>query len=195
MNGQTSARVEIDLSVTTPSRDSMSRAGAPPFPTRQNRSPSVSKNNVTSPPGSITTKPLQITRPTTPSNSYDSPRPTNGPSRPQRSELRARTSEDRNGNSTPPRAARNSPNTPSGSRQAQRQQTEDDATSPTLNTVLSAFQSAGTRRRGMTNDEMEYQRQRDEEKAAEMARQQQYQKRMAGKRTAAKPRPGDIDGV
>ncbi|KAE9408284.1 hypothetical protein BT96DRAFT_962930 [Gymnopus androsaceus JB14] len=48
----------------------------------------------------------------------------------------------------------------------------------------------------MTNgsDDMEYQRMRDEEKAAEMARQQQYQKRMAGRRTA-KPRPGDIDAV
>ena len=176
----------------------MSRA--PPFPTRQNRSPSVSRNNITSPPGSIATRPLQISRPTTPSNgSYtsDSARPSNGPSRPQRSELRSRNSElDRSGNSTVSRNARNSPNAPSGSRQPQRQQSEDDATSPALSTVLSAFQSAGTRRRAMTNgsDDMEYQRMRDEEKAAEMARQQQYQKRMASRRTA-KPRPGDIDGM
>ncbi|KAF9076098.1 Sec8 exocyst complex component-specific domain-containing protein [Rhodocollybia butyracea] len=163
----------------------MSRA--PPFPTRQNRSGSVSRNNVASP---TPTRPLQISRPTTPSS--DSVR-ANGPSRPQRSELRARNSDiDGNSNSTSSSATRTVRNTP----KPERQQSEDDTTSPNLNNVLSAFQSAG-RRRAMTNgsDDFEYQRMRDEERAAEMARQQQYQKRMPGRKGTARPRPGDIDAV
>ncbi|KIK70793.1 hypothetical protein GYMLUDRAFT_32854 [Collybiopsis luxurians FD-317 M1] len=169
----------------------MSRA--PPFPTRQTRSPSVSRNNLTSPPPSSSTRPLQISRPTTPSNS-------NGPSRPQRSELRSRNYEtDRISVSTT--SSRTLRDSPTGSRQVQRQQSQDgnddDNTSPTLNTVLSAFQSAGNRRRAMTNgsDDYEYQRTRDEERAAENARQQQYQKRIAGRKIAGRPRPGDIDAV
>ncbi|KAJ4485935.1 Sec8 exocyst complex component-specific domain-containing protein [Lentinula aciculospora] len=179
----------------------MSRA--PPFPTRQNRSASVSKKNITSPTESVSIRPLQISRPTTPSsNSYASDS-TRGPSRPQRSELRSRNSEtDRNSISSNSTASRTVRTSPTGPRQPQRQRTgdsefNDDATSPTLNTVLSAFQVAGTRRRAMTNgsDDFEYQRMREEERAAEMARQQQYQKRMAGKRGPARPRPGDIDAV
>ncbi|KAJ3969790.1 Sec8 exocyst complex component-specific domain-containing protein [Lentinula raphanica] len=182
----------------------MSRA--PPFPTRQNRSASISKSSITSPTGTVSTRPLQISRPTTPSsNSYtsESSRVNNGPSRPQRSELRSRNSEiDRasiSSNSTASRTVRTSP---TGPRQPQRQrtmdsETNDDATSPALNSVLSAFQTAGNRRRAMTNgsDDYEYQRMREEERAAEMARQQQYQKRMAGRKGSGRPRPGDIDAV
>ncbi|KAJ4002503.1 exocyst complex component sec8 [Lentinula boryana] len=183
----------------------MSRA--PPFPTRQNRSASVSRNNVISPTGSVSTRPLQISRPTTPSNnsytSLESARSNNGPSRPQRSELRSRNSEfDRNSMSSNSTASRTVRTSPTGPKQPQRQRTgdseiTDDATSPTVNTILSAFQTAGTRRRAMTNgsDDHEYQRMRDEERAAEMARQQQYQKRMPGKKGSARPRVGDIDAV
>ncbi|KAJ3882708.1 exocyst complex component sec8 [Lentinula edodes] len=182
----------------------MSRA--PPFPTRQNRSASVSRTNITSPTGSVSTRPLQISRPTTPNNNLyasESALPTNGPSRPQRSELRSRNSEtDRNSISSNSTASRTVRTSPTGPRQPQRQRTgdsdiNDDATSPTLNSVLSAFQTAGTRRRAMTNgsDDYEYQRMRDEERAAEMVRQQQYQKRMAGKKGPVRPRPGDIDAV
>ncbi|KAJ6627103.1 Sec8 exocyst complex component-specific domain-containing protein [Mycena sp. CBHHK59/15] len=166
-------------------------------------------------------------RPTTPSNSNSgfissSPRgpPPNtapsGPSRPQRSELRSRgsdvsasTSSYRDSTATDisssyrsrPNASSN-PGTPANSRpKPQRLRsapTDDEQTTPTsLGSVMSAFQSAATRRRGMTNgsEEMEYQRERREEMEAEKQRQQRIRDKAPGRRVNGKARAGDIDAV
>ncbi|KAJ7783589.1 exocyst complex component sec8 [Mycena maculata] len=198
----------------------MSRA-PPPFPNRRVRTPSLSNGNGPAPPSSNSTRPLQIarppSRPTTPSNSgqiSSSPRgPPNtapgGPSRPQRSELRSRGSDyapsssrdsiatDSSYRSRP--SASSNPATPAGSRpKPQRLRsapTDDEQTTPTsLTSVMSAFQSAGTRRRG-TNEEMEYQRERREEMEAEKLRQQRIRDKAPGRRLNGKARAGDIDAV
>nr|GAT47843.1 Sec8 exocyst complex component specific domain-containing protein [Mycena chlorophos] len=174
----------------------MSRRPAFPPPNRA-RSPSVSNGD--------STRPLQISRPpsrpTTPSNDSRRQRPDESPpNRPQRSGLRSREDypsssresvstdvsnsyRSRPANGTRPTAQR--PRGPSY---------DDGQTTPTaLNSVMSAFQSAGSRRRD--NDEVEYQRQRREEIEAENLRQQRIRDRAPGRRQNGRARAGDIDAV
>lgn len=221
----------------------MSRA--PPFPTRR-RSPSVTNGSPyalqpASAPGTSSVKPLQISRPgsrpTTPINSFTSASPTSyappstaplGPSRPQRSELRARAeyagSERASTSSQEPyyrdsistsrsenngTSYRTAPNTAingttaaaAASRQRPQRiqspvQDNEDATSPTsLNSALSAFKSAGSRRRQTEDsEEYSYQRERELEIEAEKARQQRIRDRAPGIRRG-NTRAGEIDGT
>ncbi|SJL05584.1 uncharacterized protein ARMOST_08941 [Armillaria ostoyae] len=180
----------------------------------------------------MATRPLQISRsssrPTTPSNSSiisTSPRATPpntapvGPSRPQRSELRARVS-DFNGNDRGSTSYRDSvsttrsdassslhsrtmTSTPVKTRPPKAQRLNslptDDEQTPTptsLSSVMSAFQSAG-RRRAMTNgsDDLEYQREKRAEMEAEKTRQQRIRDKVPGRRVNGKARAGDIDAV
>ncbi|KAJ6509353.1 exocyst complex component sec8 [Mycena vitilis] len=202
----------------------MSRA--PPFPqSRRVVSPSFSNGNGPAPPSSNGTRPLQIarppSRPTTPSNSgpmSSSPRgPPNtapsGPSRPQRSELRGRgseyagsTSSYRDSTATDTstsyrsRPSASNPATPASSRpkpaRLRSAPTDDEQTPVALNSVMSAFQSAATRRRGTNGSEDDYyQRDRREEVEAENLRQQRIRDKAPGRRTNGKARAGDIDAV
>lgn len=215
----------IDCSETFRPRVFAVMSRAPPFPNRRVRSPSLSNGNGPAPPAANGTRPLQIarppSRPTTPSNSgfiSSSPRgapPPSGPSRPQRSELRSRgsdysasTSSYRDSTATDVSAsyrarpgASSTPNTPANSRPTPQRlrsaPTDDEQTTPTaLTSVMSAFQSAGTRRRGMTNgsEDMDYARERREEAEAEKLRQQRIRDKAPGRRLNGKARAGDIDG-
>ncbi|KAJ6574932.1 Sec8 exocyst complex component-specific domain-containing protein [Mycena capillaripes] len=196
----------------------MSRA--PPFPSRRPRSPSLSNGNGNG-PAPNGTRPLQIarppSRPSTPSNSPRGPSNTapGGPSRPQRSELRSRgsdyagsaTSSYRDSTATDGSAsyrsrpsASSNPATPASSRpKPQRLRsapTDDEQTTPVaLTSVMSAFQSAGTRRRGTNDSEDDYQRERREEVEAEKLRQQRIRDKAPGRRVNGKARAGDIDAV
>ncbi|KDR85374.1 hypothetical protein GALMADRAFT_234199 [Galerina marginata CBS 339.88] len=217
----------------------MSRA--PPFPTRR-RSPPITNGtqyNIqpSSAPGTSTTRPLQISRPgsrpTTPVNSYapgspSFPPPNTaplGPSRPQRSELRARAEypgserasssqdpyRDSTGTSrselngasyrTLPTSANNAGAGPPPRQRPERLKspTSDngDATTPvTLTSALSAFQSAGSRRRMPDDsDDYYYKRERELEIEAEKARQQRIRDRAPGIRTRGNTRAGEIDAV
>lgn len=191
----------------------------PPFPTRR-RSPS---NGHSSAPGS-STKPLQISRPLsrpeTPSRSPTYAPPNTapiGPSRPQRSELRGRvtdngTTKDHSSPASPDHYRDSITTTRSDvSGQLRSQQansrpkpsrnfsasTDDgnEATPTSLTSVMSAFKDAGTRRRAMTNgsDDFEYQRQRQDEIEAEKVRQQRIQEKAMKRK--GNTRAGDIDGV
>ncbi|KAL0951436.1 hypothetical protein HGRIS_008128 [Hohenbuehelia grisea] len=142
-----------------------------------------------------------------------------GPSRPQRSELRGRGSEAsesgaggsrdlyRDSVSTTRsdgsvyRPPRQPPpmlsNIPSGSKQPTKSPvSEDDLTSPSLNSAIAAFQSAGARKRAMTNgsEDMDYQREKQQEYEAEMQRQRRIREKTPG-RQPTKPRAGDIDAI
>ena len=208
----------------------------PSFSSRR-RSPSrtngisISVPSPFSPPGTSATRPLQISRqadrPITPTSASNSPRTalnmvSPGPLRPQRSELRARTSEysgsehlsasyrdsistTHSDNSSTQRARTSSstnPNTPLRSRpkpQRLQSQSSDDSeltTPASLISAMSAFQSAGSRRRAMTNEseDMEYEIERQNELQAEKARQQRIRDKVPGRRTNGKARAGDIDG-
>ncbi len=208
----TTQRGQTVRSTSLPS--SMSRV--PPFPTRR-RSPSTS-NQPTSAPGPSSTRPLQISRPIQRPETPNSHAPPNtaptGPSRPQRSDMRSRTNENATERSS---QYRNSVSTThsdmSGQLRNQQQaasqhprstptrsmsgNTDDstESTPTTLGTVMSAFQSAGSRRRAMTNgsEDFEYQRQRQEEIEAEKARQQRIQEKVLKRKGTA--RTGDIDGA
>jgi exocyst complex component 4 len=57
---------------------------------------------------------------------------------------------------------------------------------------MSAFQSAGTRKR--TEDDYERERERREEAEAEKLRQQRIRDKAPGRRANGKARAGDIDG-
>ncbi|KAF5384828.1 hypothetical protein D9615_001370 [Tricholomella constricta] len=165
-------------------------------------------------------------RSTTPSNgllpqhsprtAYPNP-PASGPSRPQRSELRTRASDYDNSEqasfrdsigttrsdvslSQRPRAGASSSPTNSKPRPQRLQSPTDegDLSTPTsLASAMSAFKSAGSRRRAMTNgsDEMEYQLERQHEIDAEKARQQRIRDKVPGRRVNGKARAGDIDAV
>ncbi|KAF9015552.1 exocyst complex component sec8 [Cyathus striatus] len=198
----------------------MSRA--PPFPTRR-RAPSLTNSNAyqtqpLSAPGTSTVRPLQISRPpsrsATPVNgsftSASSPvLPPNsapiGPSRPQRSELRARTSEYSEHASTQSQelyrdTADSSPphNRPKLTRLQSVHSDDGQENTPTsLTSALSAFQSAGSRRRKMTLDEedLEYHRERENELEAEKQRQQRLRDRVPGMRSTGISKAGDIDAV
>lgn len=219
----------------------MSRA--PPFPTRR-RSPSASNGSpYQSPPVSAsgiagTTRPLQISRPmsdrpTTPVGSYTSGSPsysnasaTIGPSRPQRSERRARpdyTGSDRGSTFSQDTYNRDSVSTsrsdiPSSFRPVPYNITtntgppprnrpprlmspvsdDGDSETPTsLTSALTAFQSAGSKRRQQSedNDDYLYRREREEEIEAEKARQQRIRDKAPGMRNRGNTRGGEIDGT
>lgn len=102
-----------------------------------------------------------------------------------------------------PRAgASSNPGTPLKSRpKPQRLQSDpsddgEQATPTSLASAMSAFKSAGSRRRAMTNgsDDMEYQIERQNEIEAEKARQQRIREKVPGRRINGKARAGDIDG-
>jgi exocyst complex component 4 len=194
---------------------------------------SISVPSPFSPPGTSTTRPLQILRqpdrPVTPtSDTFNTsrtapPNPTStGPSRPQRSELRSRTS-DYSGSEHLSASYRDSistmhsdisstqksrpgsstnPSTPSKSRpKLQRLQSvssdDSEQTTPaSLISAMSAFQSAGSRRRAMTNEseDREYEIERQNQLQAEKDRQQRIRDKVPGRRTNGKARAGDIDG-
>jgi exocyst complex component 4 len=215
----------------------MSRA--PLFP-RRRRSPSrtndisISIPSPFSPPGTSTTRPLQISRhpdrPITPTNDAfrsSSPRtappnPTSatGPLRPQRSELRSRVS-DYSGSEHQSNSYRDSvstmqsddvsssqrpwagnPGSSSKSRprpQPLQSASSDDggrSTPASLISAMSAFKSAGSRRRAMTSEseDMEYEIERRNELQAEKLRQQRIRDKVPGRRINGKARAGDIDG-
>ncbi|KAK7059154.1 exocyst subunit [Paramarasmius palmivorus] len=62
---------------------------------------------------------------------------------------------------------------------------------------MSAFREAGTRRRATVDgdDELEYQRERKQEREAERARAQRITEKAAGRRVNGRARPGDIDAI
>ncbi|KAK2461622.1 hypothetical protein APHAL10511_006085 [Amanita phalloides] len=202
----------------------MSRA---PYLARQ-RSTSAAHNDPSGPtPLSAqtqSTRPLQITRPSTPGAS---PRhiPTTsqlGPSRPQRSELRNRhlehgpervSSPSRRptrdnssvtlfeastvqSNGTPPTSIAHS----MAQRSPSISMKTDDRTSPAALSAISAFQSAGSRRRAMTNDDndndVEYDKSRKQEIVEEeRRRQQRIRERAPGRKATGRTGAGDIDAV
>ena len=197
----------------------------PPFPSRR---PSVT-NGVSyipsSAPGTSTTRPLQISRtgsrPTSPANTANtSPSPYTaplGPSRPRRSELRARVEysdperasissdpyRDRDSTSTsrsdyPNTSYRGLPksvntSTTMGSRSRQQGLDGDQSVPPSLSSSVSALWSAGSSK-GQNPDEAEdnYQRDRELEIEAEKARQQRIRDKGLAKGNA---RRGEIDGM
>lgn len=212
----------------------MSRA--PPFPTRR-RSPSVTDGvsyMPSSAPGTSTTRPLQISRvgsrATTPDNSLPSYATPNtaplGPSRPQRSELRARaeyseserasisssdpyrdstsTSRPDNPSLTPYRVAPKSKSANNVSTATGNPQNldyisvnGDQKISPSLNSALSAFRSAGSRKGQNLDvvDDHNYQRDRELEIEAEKAKQQRIRDKGLGFRTKGNVKRGEIDGM
>lgn len=224
------------LFLAFPSVTAMSRA--PPFPTRR-RAPSNASNDPyssqpTSAPGGAQVRPLQISRPTTPSNSsYISSSPQYsqygvpntapiGPLRPQRSEMRARASDystsergsvasgdpyyrdSLEGSRGDPRAyAASNPNTPQSRSRTPRATNggytpaaNDNIETPTsLGSVLSAFKSAGSRKKTLDSEDAEYWRdQREQEIEAEKARQQRIREKVPGLRVRSNTKGGEIDG-
>jgi exocyst complex component 4 len=201
------------LSVHNHRCSQLSMSRVPPFPTRR-RSPSSSG----AAPSASSTRPLQISRPTQRPVTPDSHAPQNtttpaGPSRPQRSEMRGRTTENGTERSSQYRDSVSTTHSDMSGQLRSRQQpasqhsrqnpkrslsgNTDDSTeaSPVvLGTVVSALQSAASRRRAMTNgsDDFDYQRQRQEEIEAEKARQQRIQEKALRRKGTA--RTGDIDG-
>ena len=172
-----------------------------------------------------TTKPLQINRPprpTTPSNGsvVSSGSPT-GPSRPQRSELRANKAPDYivsdavHQSRVPPRdrkdsasttrselSASNTYRTANGNassprtRRTARSGTEDsDVTSPaSLTTVLSAFQS-GLRKKTTRSYDEDQRAERQQAMEAEVVTQERIKRRIPGRGQNGSARAGDIDGM
>jgi exocyst complex component 4 len=202
----------------------------PPFPTSRRRSPSNANRPISPPisaPGYSNTRPLHIPRSSTPTNSngpYVSGSPQQyglppnsaplGPSRPQRSELRARASDyssDRGSvvssdvyreSMAESEAYNVNPAPPSRSR-TPRQATSpysangDNTTPTSLNSALSAFKSAVARKKTLESDDAEYwSREREREIEEEKARQQRIRDRVPGLNVVkGKKRAGEIDGV
>ncbi|KAG6890731.1 hypothetical protein C0992_013114 [Termitomyces sp. T32_za158] len=143
----------------------------------------------------------------------------NSPARPHRSELRSRASDygsseqglygDALGTARPdaslasrPRPGAVSPSIVAKKPRPQPLQSpvanEEDLSTPTsLVSALSAFKSAGSRRRDMMNEseDAEYQAERQNALEAEKARQQRIRDKVPGRRTNGKARAGDIDAV
>lgn len=168
------------------------------------------------------TRPLQINRaaPASGNNMTASPRhiPTTsqfGPSRPQRSELRTRQVEHDGYERTSTSSREHIPDvsqpgvhahvqtstilngSPSKprSKPSRLASQDDDATSPaSLASVVSAFQSAGIRRRA-TAEDMEYERAREQEIENERRRQQRIRERAPGRMATGRANIGDIDAV
>ena len=194
----------------------------PPFPSRR---PSVT-NGVSyipsSAPGTSTTRPLQISRtgsrPTSPVNTSPSPYTAPlGPSRPRRSELRARVEHseserasissdpyrDRDSASTsrsdypstsyrgPPKSLNTS--TTMDSRSRQQGLDGDQTLPPSLSSSISALRSAGSSKgQNPDEDEDNYQRDRELEIEAEKAKQQRIRDKGLARGNA---RRGEIDGM
>ncbi|PFH54828.1 hypothetical protein AMATHDRAFT_134263 [Amanita thiersii Skay4041] len=75
---------------------------------------------------------------------------------------------------------------------------DEETTTPTpLVSAVSAFQSAGSRRRAMTNDseDLEYEKERQHEMENERRRQQRIREKVPGRKPTGKARAGDIDAV
>lgn len=208
-----------------------------PFPTNSARRPrSPVQPNVydaSSSPVPSNVRPLQIgrpsSRPNTPSNSSlanSSPRSqsfasSNGPSRPQRSDMRSRqvseySNDDRaSSSSRPPRDSasttrsdasqsntyrtRNGSTTTARSTPKSRSNgpTEVSPISPGSAAAIAAFQNAGQRKRAQTNgsDDYEYDRERRKEREREQLVQQRMKEKQLGRRPNGKVRAGDIDGT
>jgi exocyst complex component 4 len=195
---------------------SQSNGNAPP----QTPFPSVAR------PLQINRPPSRPTTPSSSSLVSESPRgavqPPSGPSKLQRSELRVRQASE-NSNSEissfrdsisttysdvpQPYRARNGapgiPNTPADSRpklQRLRSGPDDSGLSPitpTMSAVISAFQSAGARKRAATNgsEDTEHEKNRERELQIEKIRQQRIRDKVPGRRMDHKARAGDIDGM
>lgn len=73
---------------------------------------------------------------------------------------------------------------------------DDEDTSPVMSNIMSAFQAAG-RRRGMTNDSMEYEHRstRQVEVEQENKRQERIRARAPGRKNTGQARAGDVDAV
>ncbi|KAK7064373.1 Sec8 exocyst complex component-specific domain-containing protein [Favolaschia claudopus] len=197
----------------------MSRSA--PFPNRRVRSPSLSNGNgqETQYSNGPSTRPLAVarppSRPTTPSNSgliSSSPRgpppsaALNGPSRPQRSELRSRgsdtsaassynrdsTATDVSASYRPRPSASSSQGTPRSKPQRLRSADEEPTSPVALTSVMAAFQKPSRKR---TEDDYQRERERREELEAERARQQRIRDKAPGRRVNGKARAGDIDAV
>ncbi|EPQ60468.1 exocyst complex component sec8 [Gloeophyllum trabeum ATCC 11539] len=197
--------------------NSARRARSPPLP-NGNDAQSSSYTNPTR-PLQINRPP---SRPTTPSNGSIASRNglPSGPSRPQRSELRSRQGSDyysaseqastsslHSGYDARDRrdsvtTTRSDASYPSRSRRPERamtgssMQSEDaDAASPSLAKVMSAFQTAGARKRAMTNGSADTEWEREREKAIEAEKIRQKRIRDKGMRLNGKAKAGDIDAV
>lgn len=75
---------------------------------------------------------------------------------------------------------------------------DGEYTSPVaLSSVVSAFQSAGSRRRAMTNgsDDAEYEKARQQELEDEKRRQQRIRERAPGRKATGRANAGDVDGM
>ena len=199
----------------------MSRAS--PFPTtpRRPRSPTLTNGGPSQSHFPNTTRPLQISRPNTPSNvqrprrSEDRPQPsehfassTPTSSRPDRRPRETITDATVHNNPQMARyrghnGASSAANTTSSSTSRPDRtwatNYEETQVSPTaLPAVLSAFQSAGRqRRRAMTNgsDDIEQERERRKEEEIQNIRQQRIREKIPGRRMNGKARAGDIDGA
>ena len=192
------------------------------MPPLSSRRPSVTNGVPSSAPGTSTTRPLQISRagsrPTSPVNTspphYTAPL---GPSRPRRSELRARAENsepERSSISSDPYRDRDSTNTSRSdypntsyrglpksantsatisSRSRQQGIDGDQTIPPSLSSSISALWSAGSSN-GQNPDEVEdnYQRDRELEIEAEKARQQRIRDKGLARGNA---RRGEIDGM
>jgi exocyst complex component 4 len=142
-----------------------------------------------------------------------------GPARPQRSDLRSRqisestnsiardrdsvmttrsdASVHRNGPSVASQPVEGRPR-PERSMTARSDDSQTSLRSPeTLPAVLSAFTSAGARRRQMAerSRDLEYEREKAQEAETHRQRQQRINDRAPGKRLNGRARPGDIDGM
>lgn len=72
----------------------------------------------------------------------------------------------------------------------------ENAETPTsLGSVLSAFKSAGSRKKTLDSDDAEYWREREQEIEAEKARQQRIREKVPGLRVRSNTKGGEIDGM
>lgn len=208
-----------------------------PFPSnnprRRPNSPSQTNGYESSPtPFPNTVRPLKISRPTRPetpsNNSLSSPRvpsfaSANGPSRPQRSDLRSRqisqySNDDRASSSSRPTydresvhtmasdtsqvgnnyRARNGSSSTVSTRATQKSRGDAPAhkspISPSSMAAVMAFQNAG-RRRAQTIEDSEHERERKTQREKEQLMQQRIKEKAPGRRTNGKARAGDIDGM
>ncbi|KAJ3508842.1 hypothetical protein NLJ89_g5535 [Agrocybe chaxingu] len=201
-------------------RRSPSISSATPYTSQPSSAPGTSTRPLQiSRPGSRPTTPVG-THPAISPSSYAPPNTAPlGPSRPQRSELRGRVdyagsdrgsvaSQDPYRDSTVSLPYRNLPNSANNAANGSTRQRSQRLKSPTtdgeqettptsLTSALSAFQSAGSRRRIAPDEDEDYQyrRERELELEAEMARQQRIQERAPGLRSKGSKRAGEIDAV
>ena len=194
-----------------------------PFPTRRPKTADNNEDRYTQDTYS-SVRPLEINRPPSrpqaqveptfsgSQRTYSNASTFNGPSRPRRSQLRSRqesesTARNRDSVSTVRSEASSYRSVPSTylppaptkySRQERSQtvSTNDSGDIPAaLPSVLSAFKNAGNRRRMMSDDDLEYERERVQEAEKERLRQQRIKERTPGRRANGRTRTGDIDGA